>query len=168
MTSRFTAEALSPGSTATDTLVSFLDYLNRWEACGGSFLINSTAAGLRVTVSSTLSLLEYLTKSVGYRYLKTSRLSTDLLEIFFGIVRQSSSCNAHPSSEKFLVTVILLSFYNLARSVDGANASPDVVSVLIGVDDKRDVLIKPKRIDEMLSAGRPDEAEISLAESFYE
>ncbi|KAH7979019.1 hypothetical protein HPB49_007782 [Dermacentor silvarum] len=136
MTSRFTAKALRPGSTAAATLVSFLDYLNISEACGGAFLSNTTPAGLRVTISSTLSLLEYFTKSVGYRYLMTSRLSIDPLENFFGIVRQSSGCNAHPSPERFLVTVNLLSFYNLARSVDGANASPDVVSALISVDQK--------------------------------
>lgn len=159
MTSRFTAEALRPGSEAAATLANFLHYLNRWKACGGTFLSNSTATGLRVTISSTLSLLEYLTKSVGYRYLMTSRLSTDPLENFFGIVRQSSGCNAHPSPEQFLVTVNLLSFYNLARSVDGANANPDV-SALMSVDDKENVPIRPKKIDEMLSDGRLDEAEV--------
>ncbi|KAH7932697.1 hypothetical protein HPB49_001265 [Dermacentor silvarum] len=81
-TSRFTAEALRPGSTAAATLVSFLNYLKRWEACSGAFLSNSMATGLRVTISSTLSLLEYLTKSVGSRYLMTSKLSTDPLENF--------------------------------------------------------------------------------------
>lgn len=162
MTSRFTAEALRPGSEAAATLANFLHYLNRWEACGGTFLRNSTATGLRVTISSTLPVLEYLTKSVGYRYLMTSRLSTDPLENFFGIVRQSSGCNAHPSPEQFLVTINLLSFSNLARSVDGANANPDVVSALMSVDDKENVPIKPKKIDEMLSEGRLDEAEVSL------
>lgn len=71
MTSRFTAEALRPGSTAVDTLVNFIDYINKWEACGRPFLSNSTATGLRVTISSTLSLLDYPTKSVGYKYLIT-------------------------------------------------------------------------------------------------
>lgn len=162
MTSRLPAQALRPGSTAVATLVSFLEHINKWEACRGAFLSNSTATALRVTISSTLSLLQYLNKSVGYRYLMTSRLSTDPLENFFGIVRQSSGCNAHPSPEQFLVTVNLLPFYNLARSVDGVNANPDVVSALISVDDQEDLPVKPKGIDEMLAEGMLDEAEVSL------
>lgn len=158
MTSRFPAGALRPGSTAVATFVSFLEYI-KWEACRGAFLRNSTATGLQVTISSTLSLLEYLNKSVGYRYLMTSSLSTDPLENFIGVVRQSSSCNAHPSPEQF-VTVNLLSFYNLARSVE--NANPDVVSALISVDDQVDVPVKPKGIHEMLAEGMLDEAEVSL------
>lgn len=153
MTSRYAAEALKPHSPDSATLVDFLDYLTRWEACKGGFVSESTATGLRVTIMSVLSLLQYLTQTIGFKYMMTSRLSTDPLENLFGIVRQSSGCNAHPSPEQFLITVNRLSFYNLARSVDRANAEPDIVSALISVDDLEGPHPGPKRIDDMLPKG---------------
>lgn len=44
------------------------------------FLTNSTAQGLRVTISSTIDLSSYLLKSCGY-YVLTGRMSQDPLEV---------------------------------------------------------------------------------------
>nr|XP_037276608.1 uncharacterized protein LOC119169682 [Rhipicephalus microplus] len=71
MTSRFPAEALRPSSASVEKLRSFQEYLSSWEdhtKGQKGFLSQSTAAGLRVTVSSVLSLLQYLTEKLGYRY----------------------------------------------------------------------------------------------------
>lgn len=166
MTSRFPAEALRPASPAAKTLVEFLDFLGRWEAHNpdkAGCLSESTATGLRVTISSTLSLLEFLTEAVGFKYLTTSRLSTDPVENLFGIVRQSSGCNAHPSPEQFLMTVNCLSFYNLARSVDNANANPDVINALLNADDNAGSSVTPRTIDDLLAQGRLDEADHTLS-----
>jgi hypothetical protein len=45
------------------------------------FLTVNTCTGFRVTLKATLELLEYLTKECGYRYLMTSRLNQDNLEV---------------------------------------------------------------------------------------
>lgn len=83
----------------------------------------------------------------------TARLSTDSVEHMFGIIRQSSGCNAHPSPDQFLITVNCLSFYNMARSVDGANDTPDIINALLSVDDKTPN-ISPNSGDELLAQGR--------------
>ncbi|XP_049523804.1 uncharacterized protein LOC125945640 [Dermacentor silvarum] len=106
MTSRFAAEALRQRSTSVDKLHSFLALLTSWELHTKGkqgFLSRSPATGLRVTLSSVLSLLDYLTESVGFKYLMTSRLSQDPVEHLFGIVRQSSGCKSlHLSSLSLL------------------------------------------------------------------
>ncbi|KAH6939827.1 hypothetical protein HPB50_021872 [Hyalomma asiaticum] len=137
MTSRFATKALRPGSVAEDQLLSFLTYLTEWErhAAGqGGFLSTSTAVGLRVTVSSVISVLDYLPNCVGYKYLMTSKLGQDPIENLFGIVSQPSGCNSHPTPQQFLITVSCLSFYGLAKSVSNGNAEPGVLTSLLEPD----------------------------------
>ncbi|KAH7938662.1 hypothetical protein HPB51_028820 [Rhipicephalus microplus] len=104
MSSRFPAKALRPDSAAVDKLLSFLAYLVEWEVYvaenlrqaknegraekRGRFLSESTAVGLRVTIASVLSLLDYLSQQLAYKLIMTSRLSQDPAENFFGIARQ--------------------------------------------------------------------------------
>lgn len=47
----------------------------------------------------------------------TSMLSQDPVENLFGITRQSSGCNSHPTPQQFFITISCLSFYELAKSV---------------------------------------------------
>ncbi|KAL1437736.1 hypothetical protein MTO96_048602 [Rhipicephalus appendiculatus] len=134
MTSRFPAEALRPNSASVQKLRSFQEYLSSWEnhtKGQKGFLSQSTAAGLRVTVSSVLSLLEYLTEKQGYSFFMTSRVSQDPVEHIFGIVRQSSGCNTHPTPQQFIVTINCLSFNNLAHSVSKGNCEPAVLHALL-------------------------------------
>lgn len=79
------------------------------------FLSQTTAEGLRVTLSSTLLLLEYVTTKLNYKYLMTSRLCQDPMERVVGIVRQMSGSNDHPSPSQFLISINTLSFQNLAK-----------------------------------------------------
>ncbi|KAH7978418.1 hypothetical protein HPB49_005480 [Dermacentor silvarum] len=111
MTARYPAEALRPNSSGAERIKEMLDFLNKWEhqTDNGHFLSDSTAEGLRVTLTSTLEMLEYLRKEFGFIYLLTSRLSQDKVENFFGIVRMSSGCNTHPTPQQFLLTVNCLS-----------------------------------------------------------
>ncbi|KAH7967096.1 hypothetical protein HPB49_022613 [Dermacentor silvarum] len=61
MTSRFPAAALRASSRKADRLAEFPEYLNEWErsAENSGFIPAITVEGLRVTLSSTLSLLQY-------------------------------------------------------------------------------------------------------------
>ncbi|KAH9360198.1 hypothetical protein HPB48_012089 [Haemaphysalis longicornis] len=107
MTSRTSQKALKPGNADAMFLEDFLDYIDAWERhaepAGGGFLTQNTACGLRVTIRSTLDLLSYLSSTVRNNYLFTLRLSQHKLENFFGIVRQSSGYNDHPTVSQFLV-----------------------------------------------------------------
>ncbi|KAH7937164.1 hypothetical protein HPB49_008334 [Dermacentor silvarum] len=69
MTSRFPAAALRASSRKADRLAEFLEYLNEWErsAENSGFISATTAEGLRLTLSSTLSLLQYATTKLGFR-----------------------------------------------------------------------------------------------------
>lgn len=139
MTSRYPAEALRPGSPGATFLEDFLCYLTEWEeharATGGGFISDLTAAGLRVTITSTLELLAYLTKKVGYKFLMTSKLSQDPLENLFGIVRHASGSNDHPTPSQFLVIVNCLSFYGLVKTVSQGNCDQSTLGSLLEVDD---------------------------------
>lgn len=140
MTSRSSINSLRLNSKKHTFLLDFLKYLNEWEITstsnnGVGFLSSSTASGLRVTIKSTLDLLEFLTETEGYKYLMTSRLSQDVIENLFGIIRQSSGCNDHPTPDEFLITVQCLSFYNLAKPVKGGNCDEEIINSLISCDE---------------------------------
>lgn len=158
MTSRVPAAALRKNSEGEKVLRNALEYLDRWEATTGpkkeGFLSKSTAEGLRVTLKGTLQLFEYLTESVGYKYLLTSRLSQDPIEKLFGIIRQFSGCNDHPTSSQFLTAVNCLSFHNLVKALDTGNCVGGALTSLVGVNEATnqvDVLIDNGKLDEASS-----------------
>ncbi|KAM7296801.1 hypothetical protein ISCGN_021956 [Ixodes scapularis] len=165
MTSRFPAEALRADSSQVRELADFLDFLTKWEnqAEKKHFLSDSTAEGLRVTIASTLDLLSYVHSELGYSYIMTSRLSQDKIENLFGIVRQSSGCNAHPTPQQFLTTVNCLSYYNLAKSVTGSNVHEDVISSLLSVKDQTAGSYKQQHlVDKLINKGDFGEAQAAL------
>ncbi|KAG0444738.1 hypothetical protein HPB47_013439 [Ixodes persulcatus] len=133
MSSRTPTRSLRRSSEQLQCLQAVLNYLNEWEthAQGRGFLSKSTAEGLRVTLTSTQELLEYLTEKVGYTFLMTSRLSQDCVERLFGIIRQFSGSNEHPGPSQFLIIASALQFYSLARSPKKGNTPPAVVSALL-------------------------------------
>lgn len=113
-----TLHAYRPNSAKEAALDAMLEYLDKWEAHaeGVGFLSINTAEGLRVTIHSTKALLKYLTESVGFRYLMTSHLSQDCLERSFGIVRQASGANDHPTPAQFIVSIRYLYIYESKRN----------------------------------------------------
>lgn len=163
MTSRTPKSALYPDSPNFNFLQEFLVYINQWENhASGGFLSLNTAEGLRVTIQSTLCLLRYLS-SLGYRYLLTANLSQDRLENMFGIVRQSSGANDHPTASQFLITVNALAFYNLARLPKSGNCSPELISALVSTSK-----IRPRGqrtvdvLDALIDGGRIHDVETAL------
>ncbi|XP_077513304.1 uncharacterized protein LOC144124486 [Amblyomma americanum] len=110
MTSRWSRDAMRPKSQALGEVENFLRYLNAWEAeVKLGFISQGTAEGLRVTLSSTISILDYITGKLGYKYLLTARLSQDPLENIFGILRQMSEVTTTrpPPNSCFQQTVSL-------------------------------------------------------------
>lgn len=167
MTSRFPAEALEPNSTQVQELVELLKYLSDWEkgTAKKHFPSDSTAEGLRVTITSTLELLKYLHAELGYAYLMTSRLSQDKIENLFGIVRLSSGCKDNPTPQQFLTTINCLSYSNLARSVFGSNVGEDVLSSLLIAKDQTAGSYKQQLIDLLINKGDFEGAEAALGNS---
>ncbi|KAH7987117.1 hypothetical protein HPB51_026550 [Rhipicephalus microplus] len=104
-----TVEALRPDSAGEKNIKKMLSFLDAWErhADKKKFLSESSAEGLRVTLTSTLELVRCLREKVGFRYLLTSRLSQDKVENLSGMVKLLSSCNSHPTPQQFLLTVSL-------------------------------------------------------------
>ncbi|KAH9371407.1 hypothetical protein HPB48_022273 [Haemaphysalis longicornis] len=99
-----------------------LQFLDSWESelrkgeiTKEMFLTRSTSEGLRVTLSSTIALCEYLLSSCGFRYVLTSKMNQDPIECFFGTVRRSGCQNDHPTMPTFLQVYHLLSVYKLIR-----------------------------------------------------
>lgn len=66
-----------------------LHKLNQWEQYvdegkipRDKFLTRQTAEGLRVTLKSTLELIDYLTSECGFPYVLTGRINQDSLEVW--------------------------------------------------------------------------------------
>lgn len=125
----------------------------------------STSEGLRVTLETTKGLLAYLS-TCGYGYLMTARISQDPLERLFGVIRQFSGPNDHPTPAQFLITVSCLSFYNLARSPRGSSVSQGVVSSLLNCEDRQLALMT--LVDNYIESGRLDCAEEALRDDHNE
>lgn len=123
----------------------------------------STTVGLRVIIASVLSLLDYLSQQLEYKFIMTSRLSQDPLENFFGIARQASGCNTHPTPQQFLITVSCLSFYSLAKSVTNGNAEPGMLTALLGADAADgDEQNKQFLLDQLIANGDLCSAELAV------
>lgn len=170
MSSRIPSKSLRTQSGSARFLEEFILFLNEWEEYaaqnGGGFLSPVTAVGLRVTVRSTLSLLDYLTSSLGYKYLLTANLSQDRIENLFGIVRQSFGCNDHPSPEQFLVIINNLTFYSLAKPPKSGNSPPELISALLhpSTTQTEKAARISQLIDDLLNQGNLSQAEVIFAE----
>ncbi|KAH9367082.1 hypothetical protein HPB48_021739 [Haemaphysalis longicornis] len=153
-TSRCSRGAMRIGSISHTQVKCFLAYLDAWEAHVGKlgFLTPGTAEGLQVTLASTLSLFDYVTTKRGYKYLLTARLSQDPLENLFGILRQMSGINDHPTPSRFLLSVNSLSFCSLAKAPANGNVSTALVSSLLSTSSEWPKQIQGK-LDELMDVG---------------
>ncbi|KAH7933874.1 hypothetical protein HPB49_018592 [Dermacentor silvarum] len=70
MTYRCSRDAMRPSSPVLAEVKDFIAYLDAWEEEVGKlgFLSQGTGEGLRVTLASTVSILEFLTTKLGYQY----------------------------------------------------------------------------------------------------
>lgn len=152
-----------PASHQAKFLDNFLDYMDKWEVAAkdDGFLSQSMPEGLRVTLHSTKSLLQYLA-TLGYRYIMTARLSQDCIEKLFGIIRQSSGPNDNPTPAQFPILVNCLSFYNLAKSPTGGSVSKGAPSSLLCAENTQKTA--RDQLNDLLEAGKLHEVEEALVE----
>ncbi|KAM7285168.1 hypothetical protein ISCGN_032128 [Ixodes scapularis] len=160
MTSRHRRTGLRPETEQVKHIKRFQQYLDIWEATVGKlgFLSQATAEGFWVTLASTLSLLTYVTKTLGFKYLMTTRLSQDSIENLFGILRKMSGCNDHPTPTQFLISVNCLSFYSLARSPTSGNISQGLLNTLLDPRRNSDPAELQNKLDNLLDVGYLNEA----------
>lgn len=118
----FPAEGIKAGSRDIEILHAFLRRLDTWERevysgkiQKNAFLTESTSEGLRVTVQSTLALTTYLLEECEFKYVLTSKFNQDVLERFFGTIRQVGGQNDHPSMPTFLQLYNMLTIYSLVK-----------------------------------------------------
>jgi len=67
-----------------------LEWLNEWELkekkgliTSDEFLTRETSEGLRVTITSTIQICEYLINNFGFEYILTGKINQDNLEVRF-------------------------------------------------------------------------------------
>ncbi|KAL1460420.1 hypothetical protein MTO96_027366 [Rhipicephalus appendiculatus] len=163
MTARIPSQGLKVDSPQDTNIKEFLEYLNKWETSLEpskiGFISASTAEGLRVTLHATLGLLRYASEKLNFKFILTSRLSQDCIEKLFGVIRQFSGCNDHPTATQFLITVNCLSFYDLVKAPSSGNCSGGSLTSLLG--DGSSV----KQVDSLIDNGKLEEASGVLEKS---
>lgn len=122
-----------------------LVWLDNWESnvtknliSEDKFLTKNTAEGLRITIQSSIDIINYL-HTCGFDYVLTYKINQDCVEVsilhsnylfeintnyiilfynfqkFFGIIRQVAGPNDHPSTPTFLQLYRMLSVYSLVK-----------------------------------------------------
>lgn len=126
-------EGLKRGCKDFSVLESSLKWLNEWEQMvvdgkipNTSFLTQSTADGFRVTIMSALGLSNYLLNECGFTYVLTGKMNQDVLERFFGIIRQAGGQNEHPTMPTFLQLYNMLSVYSLLKPPKFGNCQTEL------------------------------------------
>ncbi|KAL4143141.1 hypothetical protein QTP88_005505 [Uroleucon formosanum] len=120
---RYPAEEIrSSCSKDIQVLEETTSWLNDWESHvikgnikKDEFLANSTANGLRITMKSTIDLLNFLLQTCGFKYVLTNKMNQDRMEQFFGTTRQSIGPNDHPTCPSFLQVYKLLTMYSIIK-----------------------------------------------------
>ncbi|XP_057324072.1 uncharacterized protein LOC130666811 isoform X1 [Microplitis mediator] len=123
----------------------------------------STLSGLLISLQSTLELLDFLHDKCGYSYLMTARVTQDMLEKFFGIIRSACGSNDHPDPILFGQVLRLLCSYSLATPPKGSNVTAgELLESLIQTKESLAAAVAPKKdwlqkIDEIIENGCSDE-----------
>lgn len=68
-----------------------------------------------MTILSAIDLSKYLLETCGFKYVLTAKFNRDVLERFFGIIRQAAGQNENFSMPTFLQPYNMLSIYSLIR-----------------------------------------------------
>ncbi|XP_044594965.1 putative mediator of RNA polymerase II transcription subunit 24 isoform X1 [Cotesia glomerata] len=126
-------------------------------------ITTSTLTGFKVTLGTTLELLEFLHDKCNYDYLMTSRLNQDALEKFFGIMRSACGCNDHPDPILFGQVFRLLCSYSLATPPRGSNVTGgELLKSLMHTEESLTASSQNKKIwldkiDSIVEAGMANE-----------
>ncbi|XP_077552579.1 uncharacterized protein LOC144167061 [Haemaphysalis longicornis] len=101
------------------------------QAC---FLTKPTSEVLRVTLLSTIALVENLLAS-GFRYVLVGNFRQNPLERFFGIARHVAGDRGQPTVQQFLFIYRMLSVNNLVRPPKRASVDGDGPQLLFRLQD---------------------------------
>ncbi|KAL3212322.1 hypothetical protein MRX96_036007 [Rhipicephalus microplus] len=94
------------------------------------FLSKPTCEALRITLLSTISLVENLLAS-GFRYVLVGKFGQDPLERFFGIIRHVAGDGGQPTVQQFLFIYRMLSVRNLVQPPQRASVVGDGPQLLL-------------------------------------
>ncbi|KAH9376284.1 hypothetical protein HPB48_015016 [Haemaphysalis longicornis] len=103
------------------------------------FLSKQTCGALRITLHSSVALIESLLSS-GFHYVLVGNFGQDPLERFFGIVRHVAGDGGQPTVQHFLFIYGMLSVNNLVRPPKRASVEGDGPQLLLklqGLFDKK-------------------------------
>lgn len=163
MTARILSQGLKVDSPQEMNIKEFLEYLNEWETSlepsKTGFTSGSIAEGLRVTLHATLGLLRYASEKLNFKFMLTNHLSEDCIEKCFGVIRQFSGRNDHPTAMQFLITVNCLSFYDSVKAPNSGSCSGGSLTSLLGDDSS------VKQVDALIDNGKLEEASGVLEKS---
>lgn len=98
------------------------------------FLSKPTCEALRITLLSTISLVENLLAS-GFRYVLVGKFGQDPLERFFGIIRHVAGDGGQPTVQQFLFIYRMLSVRNLVQPPQRASVVGDGPQLLLKLQD---------------------------------
>ncbi|KAL1431605.1 hypothetical protein MTO96_002234 [Rhipicephalus appendiculatus] len=118
---------------------SFLEMLNMTEQNSVEknlklFASQQTTQSLRVTLLSTIDIIEYLLTQ-GAHYVLTAKLNKDPLERHFGLARSFGGDESHPTVVNFSQIFRLLSLYTPIKTALRGSVQGTPCSVLISVAD---------------------------------
>ncbi|KAH7949401.1 hypothetical protein HPB49_009323 [Dermacentor silvarum] len=124
---------------ATQILKAFLEMLNTTERNSVEknlklFASQQTTQSLRVTLLSTIDIIEYLLTQ-GAHYVLTAKLNQDPLERHFGLARSFGGDESHPTVVNFSQIFRLLSLYTPIKTALRGSVQGTPCSVLISVTD---------------------------------
>ncbi|CAG7733877.1 unnamed protein product, partial [Allacma fusca] len=123
LNARKPVEGLQKGTNQYKILVQFFE-----EICipNCNFASKTTSEALKITIKSTLDLLDYFTSSVGFKYLLTAKLNQDYLEKFFGLIRSCGGDSDSPTATSFLQIYRLLSVHiPISKGLHGNSRQPE-------------------------------------------
>ncbi|KAE9530052.1 hypothetical protein AGLY_011514 [Aphis glycines] len=147
---KYPLEGIRKSSKDLEVLKYALTWLDEWHANltknlirEDEFLTISTAEGLKITIKSTIDLVEYLLNECGFEYVLSAKTNQDCLEKFFGIIRQVASPNDHPSTPSFLQLYRMLSVYCVIKPPKAGNCTIlDDNTSPISVVDLKNVIVE--------------------------
>uniref|UniRef100_A0A2S2NYW9 Transposable element P transposase n=1 Tax=Schizaphis graminum TaxID=13262 RepID=A0A2S2NYW9_SCHGA len=171
---KYPAEGIRNNSIDFDVLEDTYAWLNSWENCvknklisEDEYLTKNTSDGLRVTIKSTIELSKYLINDCGYSYVLSSKMNQDRLEQFFGMARQATGPNDHPTTPTFIQIYKMLSVYSILKPPKTGNCKilekntpkitlNDIKSIFVNDKvDKEDKLLKlQERLDLIVKEGK--------------
>ncbi|KAL5245800.1 hypothetical protein ACI65C_013168, partial [Semiaphis heraclei] len=148
---KYPVEGIKKNSHDIEVLKEAFEFINEWESNLKNQLINkddflttTTADGLKITLKSTIDLIDYLLDDCNYKYVLTAKLNQDCLEKFFGIIRQVAGPNDHPSTPTFLQLYRMLSVYSLIKPPKSGNCTIFEDNIpIITIADLKEIISDP-------------------------